>query len=233
MNVAICDGNCYDAEQLKNVLAKVWPESKTDIYDSAERLLKCMEEKVYALLFLDIYTEDTDGIRTGRIIRGKWPEQEIVFVSTSREFGPEAYELDALYYLVKPYDPELMAEVRSRYRKKHAAGVSIYHSASKRRQEIPYHRITYVESARNDLYIHLTNGSEVKMRQSLQDFMNELDERFLRINRGVIVNMDAVEKMKPDSCEIDGMVFMLSRRQRADCRKKYNAHIFRTYNGEE
>lgn len=233
MNIAICDDDSYDAEQLKNVLAEVWPESETDIYDSAESLLNCMGEKEYALLFLDIYIKETDGIQIGRMIREKWPDQEIVLVSTSREFGPEAYELSALYYLVKPYDSELVTEVRGRYRKKHAAGVLVYNSASRRRREIPYNRITYVESVRNDLYIHLQNGSEVKMRQSMQDFMNELDDRFLRINRGVIVNMDAVEKMKPDSCEIDGMVFMLSRRQRADCRKKYNDYIFRTYMGEE
>ena len=51
----------------------------------------------------------------------------------------------------------------------------------------------------------------------------------MRINRGVIVNMEAVEKMNTDSCEIDGMIFMLSRRQRTENRKKYNDYLFRHY----
>lgn len=69
----------------------------------------------------------------------------------------------------------------------------------------------------------------VKVRGSLQTFAENLDERFLRINRGIIVNMEAVEKMNLDSCEIEGLVFMLSRRQRAEKRRKYNDYIFKYY----
>ena len=56
--------------------------------------------------------------------------------------------------------------------------------------------------------------------------MEKLDERFLRINRGVIVNMEAVEKMNTQSCEIAGVTFMLSRKTRAESRKKYNDYMF-------
>ena len=69
----------------------------------------------------------------------------------------------------------------------------------------------------------------LKVRGSLQDFQKQLDDRFLRINRGVIVNMEAVEKMNTDSCKIDGVIFMLSRRQRMENRKKYNDYLFRQY----
>ena len=69
----------------------------------------------------------------------------------------------------------------------------------------------------------------VRVRGSLQEVMKNLDERFLRINRGVIVNMEAVDRMNTDSCEVGGMIFMLSRRQRADSRRKYNDYIFRHY----
>ena len=41
--------------------------------------------------------------------------------------------------------------------------------------------------------------------------------------------MEAVEKMNLDSCEIEGLVFMLSRRQRAEKRRKYNDYIFKYY----
>ena len=63
----------------------------------------------------------------------------------------------------------------------------------------------------------------------MQEAEEELDGRFLRISRGVIVNMDAVERMNYDSCEIDGMTFMLSRGQRMEYRRKYNDYIFSRY----
>ena len=75
----------------------------------------------------------------------------------------------------------------------------------------------------------MATGAVIKVRESLQMFMTNLDDRFLRINRGVIVNMEAVERMNTDSCEVEGMVFMLSRRQRAENRRKYNDYIFKHY----
>ena len=59
--------------------------------------------------------------------------------------------------------------------------------------------------------------------------MENLDERFLKVNRGIIVNMEAVERMNTDSCKVDGVVFMLSRRQRSECRKKYSEYLFQHY----
>lgn len=230
MRIAICDDSRNDAEHLQAGLEKVWPDIEVEIYDSAESLIDAMESReVCSLLFLDIYLGGMNGIQAAEILRERWPDLEIVLISTSREFGPEAYELNALYYLVKPYNEELLEKIRERYRGKHASGVTIYNSASRQKQVVPYHRIMYIESARNDLYIHLINGAEIRIRHSLQDFMKELDGRFLQINRGVTVNMDEVEKMNPDSCEIGGVVFMLSRRQRMECRRKYNDYIFRIY----
>ena len=57
--------------------------------------------------------------------------------------------------------------------------------------------------------------------------MEKLDDRFLRINRGVIVNMEAIERMNGDSCEIGGITFMLSRRERAENRRRYNDWLFK------
>ena len=201
MRTAICDDSRNDAEHLKAGLEKIWPDTEIDIYDSAEAVLAAMEEQEACnLIFLDIYMEGMDGIQAAKILRERWPDTEVVLISTSREYGPEAFELNALYYLVKPYKEELLKEIRDRYRRKHAAGVVIYNSAVRQKQEIPYHRIMYIESARNDLYIHLINGTEIRIRHSLQDFMKDLDGRFLQVNRGVAVNMDEVEKMNPDSC---------------------------------
>lgn len=230
MRIAVCDDSRIDAEHLKAGLEKTWPDTKVDIYNSAEAVLDAIEgQEDCNLIFLDIYMEGMNGIQAAEILKKRWPDTEVVFISTSREFGPEAFELNALYYLVKPYKEELLEEIRDRYRRKHAEGVVIYNSAARQKQEIPYHRILYIESARNDLYIHLINGAEIRIRHSLQNFMKELDGRFLQVNRGVTVNMDEVEKMNPDSCEIGGVVFMLSRRQKMECRRKYNDYIFRNY----
>ena len=66
----------------------------------------------------------------------------------------------------------------------------------------------------------------------MQRFMENLDERFLRVNRGIIVNMEAIERMDSDSCRVEGLIFMLSRKERSELRKRYNDWLFRNAMGE-
>ena len=178
---------------------------------------------------IHIFMEETDGLEIGGEIRRRFPETELVFVSVSREFGPEAIDLDALYYLVKPYRRGLLFKIKKRFHRIHMPQLEVYDADIRQNQKIPYRRIVYIESIHNYLYIHLATEAVVRVRGSLQEVMKNLDERFLRINRGVIVNMEAVDRMNTDSCEVGGMIFMLSRRQRADSRRKYNDYIFRHY----
>ena len=39
--------------------------------------------------------------------------------------------------------------------------------------------------------------------------------------------MEAIERMNGDSCEIGGITFMLSRRERAENRRRYNDWLFK------
>ena len=98
---------------------------------------------------------------------------ELVFVSNSREFGPEAFELNALYYFVKPYEKEMLREIKKRLQNKQVSKVEIYDSKSRQKQEIPYQKITYIESVHNYLHIHLTTGkSEEVFRHLRKIWMN-------------------------------------------------------------
>lgn len=166
-----------------------------------------------------------NGIDAGKWIYENFPQIYMVFVSESRDFGPELFELNALHYLVKPCRIEELREVRRRYaeRERNDAVVRV---ESRNRDEIPFPMITYIESVHNNLEIHLRSGGMVTVRNSLQNFMEKLEDRFLRIKRGIVVNMDAVEKMNSDSCEICGMTFMLSRKTRRESRKRYNDFLF-------
>ena len=63
--------------------------------------------------------------------------------------------------------------------------------------------------------------------------MEKVDERFLRVNRGILVNMEAIEQMNTDSCQVAGMIFMLSRKERAANKRRYNDWLFKTAMGEQ
>lgn len=228
--IIVCDDVKNDREELVQGIKEVWPKAVVEEAKSGEEVLwKLEKDRDYEFVFLDIYMEGMDGIETGRKIRDLYPELRLIFVSNSREFGPEAFELNVVHYLLKPYRKELLVEIHDRFSSSDEKEVSFYDLTSRQEFNIPVKQIVYIESAHNYVYVHLAAGIQMKVRKSLQEVERELDDRFLRINRGIIVNMDAVDGMNYDSCKIGSMTFMLSRRHRAEYRKKYNDYIFSNY----
>lgn len=226
MRILVCDDVKDDREILVQNIKAVWPEADVEeASDGGEVIDKIRKGQVFDLIFLDIYMDRLDGIKTGKWIYENFPRICLVFVSESREFGPELFEINALHYLMKPCGQKELREVRRRFeeREKRDAVVRIENRDG---DEIPFQMITYIESVHNNLEIHLLSGGIITVRNSLQNFMEKLDDRFLRINRGIVVNMDAVDKMNTDSCEICGMTFLLSRKTRKESRKKYNDFLF-------
>ena len=231
VNFAVCDFSSKDAIQLKNDLSGLWPEAKIDIFQDCSHFISRVKKGYqYDMLFLDVfalYMKLEDGTSVMEMIRKQLAEAALVFTSVSKDFGPEAFECGALYYLVKPYALEKLLEVKRRFRGRHLREIEVYDSQTHQSCRLPYQKIIYIECVHNYLHVHLTAGTVVIVRGSLTEFMKKLDERFLRINRGVSVNMEEVEQMSTDSCKINGLIFMLSRRQRTENRQKYNEYMFR------
>ena len=226
MKIIVCDDVKEDREELRQKVEKIWPHTQVEEISSGEELLGNIRRgESYDLIFLDIYMDSVSGIDAGKWIHDNFPEMNMVFVSSSRDFGPELFQINAMHYLVKPYGLEELKEVKRRLLQRREKD-AVIRLDGREKEEIPFQRITYIESSHNNLEIHFFSGGMITVRDSIRNFMEKLDDRFLRINRGVVVNMDAVEKMNSDSCEIAGLTFMLSRKTRHESRKKYNDFLF-------
>ena len=100
----VCDDVKEDREELIRNIREVWNDPVIEEAQSGQEVLwKLGKDPEYDFVVLDIYMAGMDGIETGRKIREAYPETRLVFVSNSREFGPEAFELNAVHYLLKPY----------------------------------------------------------------------------------------------------------------------------------
>ena len=223
MRIIVCVRDRHERDFLAIRIREVWPDAGIVTAESGqEAIRKIQTGQACDLIFLNIGAEEgISDLDVGKWIYRNFPELKMVFVSNSREFGPELFEINALHYLVKPYGRKELEEVRRRYeeRVKKEAVISIH--AKDHQENLPFQRIAYIESEHNNLRIHLISGTALTVRDSIQNMLKKLDDRFLRINRGVVVNMEAVEQMKADSCEIAGKTFMLSRRNRSELRRKY------------
>lgn len=112
MTIYICDDSKSDLLRLNHHLQEYLSHQDQKItiesFQSGEELLRRYEETMEkpSLIFLDIYMDDPDGMSVAHTLREEHYEGGLIFTTSSMEHAMDSYNVDALYYLQKPYDHE-------------------------------------------------------------------------------------------------------------------------------
>jgi two-component system, LytTR family, response regulator len=168
------------------------------------------------LVFLDVQMPEVDGLavaRVGRKAGGELPL--VVFTTAHSEFAVPAFDVDAVDYLLKPFDPDRFRAAVARARERlgqirQAAslpGTATSTPASylervavrigARIRLVPVEEIDYCEAEANYVRIH-TGAQSYLVRETLAGIEAKLDPaRFLRIHRSLIVQVARVESLEP------------------------------------
>jgi DNA-binding LytR/AlgR family response regulator len=116
LRALVADDERLLREQLKSRLASVWPELQVvgEARDGIEALARADELRP-DVVFLDIRMPGMTGIEAAREILAlpDWTG-EIVFVTAYDEYAVAAFEQGALDYLLKPVEPERLAQTAQR-----------------------------------------------------------------------------------------------------------------------
>src|SRR5262245_42663014 len=169
------------------------------------------------LIFLDVQMPELDGFGVLEAIE---ETPVIVFVTAYDQYALRAFEVHALDYLLKPFDRErfdkalqraknqigreragamnrelaaLLADLKSRPK----ALERLVIKAGGRVFFLRVDEIDWIEAAAN--YVRLHAGKEAHLlRETINGLAAKLDpDRFLRIHRSIIVNLERVKEMQP------------------------------------
>ena len=169
------------------------------------------------LLFLDIQMPGLDGFavlrEAGPVRRG-----HVVFVTAHDEHALRAFEVEALDYLLKPFDRARFQQTLDRVRRERRPALDEKIAAllaridRPERPEEPLDRILIRSEGRmsfvklrevdwieaDDNYIRLHAGRETHLvRETLRRLEPRLDPRlFLRVHRSAIVNVEAIAEIR-------------------------------------
>lgn len=91
-------------------------------FTDAQELMAAMEELQPDVLFLDIEMPEVDGLELAERLLGWGGDFEIVFVTAYRQYALEAFRVEALDYLLKPVEPELLQLALDRVSKRRRGG---------------------------------------------------------------------------------------------------------------
>lgn len=219
----IVDDMLLARKRIRRVLSK---DAEIEIIGECadgNQAIEAVRELKPDLMFLDVQMPETDGFQAMTEI-GVENAPVTIFVTAFDHFALRAFEVHALDYLLKPFDAERLKKTVERakelIRKSETNGVSTV--ADERlaallrdiKNEPKYLKrmtvksrgrtiilsvddIDYIEAEGN--YLNLQTGKEAHLiRSAMHQFENRLDpEKFARIHRSTIINIDRVKEMHP------------------------------------
>ena len=214
--VAICDDSPADLSAVSQILGD-WAADRgveiiTEIFSSAERFLfRYSEEKAFDILLLDIEMGAMDGVTMAKRVRRDNEAVQIVFITGYSDYIAEGYEVAALHYLMKPINREKLLSVLDRAldKRKQQDRCLILESAGEL-VRLPFYEIRYLDVHQNYVTVHAKADHTVK--RTLGDFEKELDDRFCRVGRNLIVNLNCIQRVTKTEVRLsDGTVLSLPR----------------------
>lgn len=214
--VAIVDDSRTDAGFVEELLVQ-WAADRhvvvqTEQFHSAESFLfRYAEDKAWDILLLDIEMGAMDGVTMAKKVRAQNEVVQIVFITGYSDYIAEGYEVAALHYLMKPVKQEKLFAVLDRaLEKRKQEDGCLNLECTGEMVRIPFYEIRYLDVFKNYVTVHAKADYTVK--RPLGEFEKELDSRFFRAGRALIVNLRYIRRVtKTEVLLSNGTVLALPR----------------------
>jgi len=243
----IADDEPHLSRDLAMRLSTLWPELEV-LPPAANGLeaLRAIDDEAPQVAFLDIRMPGLTGLELARRIDTR---THVVFVTAYNQYAVEAFDQDAVDYLLKPVTDERLAKCIERLKRKiasaeapppladlmeriarlvRAAGTKLRWVRALKGEvvhQIAVDDVLYFNAA--DKYTRVvTREGEALIRTALADLSGELDsQRFVQIHRSTIVNMEEVASSRRD---LGGRVFVKLKDGRTELPvSRAYAHLFK------
>lgn len=169
--------------------------------DGGEAVRRCSELKP-DVVFIDVEMPVISGIEAAKSISELLPETAIIFITAHSEYMPDAFEVYATDYLLKPFKSDRVRQTLRRLQKKLAKSRAASSPAIMIRSKesidfVPVKDILLVYREDRTTFI-TTRDDTYTTSDSLNELWTKLDEGgFLRSHRAYIINISAVTRVYP------------------------------------
>jgi two-component system LytT family response regulator len=208
--IAIDDENMA-LEVIKAHASKVPFLALETVFTDAIEALEYIKENEIDLIFLDINMPDISGIDFAGLLP---KETLVVFTTAYSDFAVKGFELDALDYLLKPFNLsrfikacqkaqewlQLQPATRQQF---------IYIKTSEGQIKVKFKDLFCCEATGNYVTFHLRN-EKLMSRITLAEIEKELPSSFIRTHRSYIVNSELVDKAERHQLILEGQSFPVS-----------------------
>lgn len=216
LQLAVCDDEKVFRSDLRKILGTELELCGIDYhiseFTSGEELIAGLEKADCQILFLDIEMKGIDGVETARRLRETKRQMEIIFVTSYADFVFQGYEVRALNYILKPYEPEKIAAVLHTAPEALDIEAEKYYVIDQRGGSIrvPLSSVKYFSSERRTVHA-VTTEREYTFYEKLSDLETELPDTFVRIHNRYLVHLKYLEAVRQNTAVVDGEELPVSR----------------------
>lgn len=218
MRIAIIDDDPSALDRLELYL-KTFIGSKAKIFrfGCGEDFLKGWSAGSYDLIILDIFMGKITGMDVAATIRKTDENVRLVFGTSSNEFASESYELNACYYLNKPFKEESIKAMLNRLNMEEIELLRTVKLPDG--QSIILRNLIYADFSAHKITFHNKQGNDIVTRlpfTQIEPLLCSYSYLFSP-SKGIIVNFFEVSSQQKDSFTMsDGTILPISRRKAKD-----------------
>jgi len=195
--VAVCDDEiteCYNLSlKIREILAEMEVPCIVRQFTSTVKLLEAVEG--FDIIFLDIIMDGLNGLKAAKLFRKRAFDKLLIFVSSSRDYVFEAYDVEAFHYLVKPVEDKKLQNVLERAVLKTEKQFSDFIMISRERQQkkLFLKDIFYFEIKGRVIYAHKAK-EELDFYEQIGILEKSLSKKgFCRCHKSYLVNLKYVD----------------------------------------
>lgn len=220
--IGICDDEelmiNINSLYIKDIAKKLDLDIILHTFSSGEDLLAYADSHPLDIAFLDIDMDGISGISAAFSLRKKYPNIVTIFITGHSEYALEAFDTDAAGYLVKPLNPEKLeyslkkAIKYTKLAKKATISKYITITEDNIKKKLPQYQIIYFEKEGNQCKVVTTKETHY-WYVTIKSILQLLDDDFIQVNQGVIVNHIYIKSIIKDSIVLkDGSSFQIGRK---------------------
>lgn len=204
--IALCDDEPEELEKAEKLLSdyeKKYFGSEFEIqcFKSVEELLYMVKEENYIpdLIFMDIYMPDKKsnsyplGMEAAKKLRNMNYRGKLVFLTSSKEHALEAFDVDALQYIVKPVSEQKLFSLLNSLLKdiKEERKKYILLRIEGKLVRVSLCDIVYCEAQGKTQCLYLIDGTQCILRMTMTEFYEQLSQyqEFVRLGVAFVVNL--------------------------------------------
>ena len=227
--VAICEDDAamrsYEKELVSGWAQDNGYKAVVDVYVNAEQFLFVIEdEQEYDLLILDIQMGEINGIKLAAKLRESGMEAQIIFLTGVPDYALEGYEVGAIRYLMKPLkEREFLSLLDVLYEKIRMERKDFFlFEQGTSVCRIALSDILYLE-AKGHYICMSTLQEELEWKAPFSSVAEQFESgNFCLLKRGLLVNLEHVEKITRSECILDhGRTLPVARERYKDLNKAF------------